>query len=431
MQLSPLPARRADPDFIFETRESCVRSYPRLFPVTFERAEGSLLYDEEGREYIDFLSGAGSLNYGHNNPWLRQRLIEYLERSGIVHSLDLQTAAKREFLKTLTNVIFLPRKQDYVVHITGPTGTNAVEAALKLSRKVTQRRPIVAFTNGFHGMSLGALAATGNRYHRSAAGVSLTDVARMPYDGYFGSEVDTIAYLDKMLQDPSSGIDLPAAIIVETVQGEGGLQAARAEWLQRMQALCRRFDILLIIDDIQAGCGRTGTFFSFEQAGIEPDLVVLSKSLSAFGLPLAAVLVKRRYDQWHPGEHNGTFRGNNLAFVTAAEALKRYWTTMDFTDELQEKSAHFQDRLNEIAERHADGSFRVKGRGMMLGLACSDGKIAAAIRRAAFERGVILETCGPHDEVLKCLPPLTIPHELLDRAVNTLAESVGAVIAGR
>lgn len=414
---------------VFESGESNVRSYARLFPVIFARAEGSLLYDEEGREYIDFLCGAGSLNYGHNNPWLRQSLIEYLNRSGIVHSLDLHTVAKKDFLRTFHDRILAPRGLDFVVQFTGPTGTNAVEAALKLARTVTKRRTIAAFTNGFHGMSLGALAATGSRYHRSAAGATLIETTRMPYDGYFGETVDTIACFQKLLNDPSSGIDLPAAVILETVQGEGGLNAARIEWMQRLERLCREFDILLIVDDVQAGCGRTGAFFSFEEAGLKPDMVVLSKSLGGFGLPFAVTLIARGYDRWKPGEHNGTFRGNNLAFVTAAEALKRYWSADDFARDIRRKSDFLQARLSRIASRHPESLLRVKGRGMMQGLACVDGRTAAAIAQAAFHRGMIVETCGPHDEVVKCLPPLTVSEELLEKALDMLDDSVRSALA--
>src|SRR5690606_1804792 len=280
----------------------------------FSRAAGSYLYDEQGRGYLDFLAGAGSLNYGHNHPVLRAALIDYIERQGVAHSLDLHTTAKASFLESLENVVLRPRGLPYLAQFTGPTGANAVEAAVKLARKYTSRRGVVAFTNGFHGVTLGALALTGNSHHRGGAGVELNGAIRMPYEGYLGENVDTLEYFEKTLGDPSSGVDLPAAVIVETVQGEGGLNTASAAWLRRLQTLCRKHGMLLIVDDIQAGCGRTGRFFSFEEAGITPDIVTLSKSLSGMGLPFAITLLRRELDVWKPGEHNGTFRGNNHAF---------------------------------------------------------------------------------------------------------------------
>lgn len=264
---------------IFDEIESEVQSYARSFPRIFHKAQGEHLYDEDGNQYLDFLAGAGTLNYGHNNPLFKEKLLAYIQEDGITHGLDLHTKAKEEFLKTFNEKILKPRNYNYVMQFTGPTGTNAVEAALKLARNITGREHIIAFTNGFHGVSLGALAATGNSHHRNAAGVSLSGTYRMPYDGYMGDAVDTTAYFEKVLSDSSSGVDLPAAVIVETVQGEGGINAASFEWLRNLEGICRKHDILLIVDDIQAGCGRTGTYFSFEEAGIKPDIVTLSKSL--------------------------------------------------------------------------------------------------------------------------------------------------------
>ena len=309
---------------VFRRMESNVQSYARSFPNIWKRALNAELWDIDGRRYLDFLAGAGSLNYGHNNPILKQALLSYIESDAITHSLDLHTVAKEAFLQAMESIILQPRGLDYVVQFTGPTGTNAVEAALKIARKVTGRTNIISFTNGFHGVSVGALAATGNQHFRRAAGVALQGVTVMPYDGYFGSNVDTIAYIDRLLTDPSSGIDEPAAMIIELVQGEGGLNSARLDWLKRLQALCQRKKILLIVDDVQAGCGRTGTFFSFEIAGLKPDIVTMSKSISGYGVPFAIVLLERSLDQWRPGEHNGTFRGNNHAFVTGAAAFEQY-----------------------------------------------------------------------------------------------------------
>lgn len=408
---------------IFARRESGVQSYARSFPCVWKRARGTELWDVNGRRYLDFLAGAGSLNYGHNNPILKEALLAYIEHDGITHSLDLFTAAKESFLEAMEENILNPRGLDYVIQFTGPTGTNAVEAAMKIARKATGRTNIVSFTNGFHGVSVGALAATANQHFRRAAGVALQGVTVMPYDGYLGSGIDTIAYLDRMLSDPSSGMDEPAAVLIELIQGEGGLNSARFDWLTRLQALCRRQKILLIVDDVQAGCGRSNQFFSFEAAGIKPDIVTMSKSISGYGLPFAIMLMDRAVDVWKPGEHNGTFRGNNHAFVTATAALEHYWSTPDFENEVIAKSEYLADRLQGLVDKFSPDLVEVKGRGMMRGVLCADPELAAAATANAFQRGLIIERAGPYDEVIKFLMPLTTTVAELDEAIGIMDEA--------
>ncbi|WP_028055507.1 diaminobutyrate--2-oxoglutarate transaminase [Sinorhizobium medicae] len=408
----------------FETLESKVRSYSRSFPVVFRKAAGALLEDEKGSVYVDFLSGAGVLNYGHNDPDLLQGAIQYLQSNGIVHGLDMATSAKRALMEQFDAILLRPRGLTYKFQFPGPTGANAVEAALKLARKITGRHTVISFTNGFHGVSLGALAVTGNRYYRDAAGLPPAGVVFMPYDGYCGADQDTSEYLDRVLSDASSGVDLPAAIILETVQGEGGINSASGDWLQSVERLCRKNGILLIVDDIQAGCGRTGSFFSFDFAGLSPDIVVLSKSLSGVGLPLSLLLLKPELDVWQPGEHNGTFRGNNLALVTATAALQKYWTDEKLSQGVLEKGRIISERLRQIAQSSPNSLLSVRGRGMMLGLDCSTGKLAERIVRRAFEDGLVVERCGAEDQVIKLLAPLTIDGETLQRGLDILDISV-------
>ncbi|HET7674272.1 MAG TPA: diaminobutyrate--2-oxoglutarate transaminase [Gammaproteobacteria bacterium] len=408
-----------------ERHESEVRGYCRSFPVVFTTAEGCYLAGEDGRRYLDFFAGAGALNYGHNHPRLKAALVEYIESNGVTHSLDLFTAAKSAFLERFHEIVLAPRGFDHKVQFPGPTGTNAVEAALKLARKVTGRERIISFTNGFHGMTLGSLAVTGNSFKRNGAGVPLGNVTPMPFDGYLGNEVDTLAYLEAVLDDAGSGVDKPAAVILETVQAEGGVNAASFDWLQRLAALVKRHDILLIVDDIQVGCGRTGPFFSFEPAGIEPDIVCLSKSLSGYGLPFAVVLMKPEHDVWAPGEHNGTFRGHNPAFVTATAALD-FWTDDTLTQTVAAKAAHIEAHLQTIAHRHPALDASVRGRGLIQGLACAPG-MAEKISAEAFKRGLIIETAGIDDEVLKLLPPLTITDSELDAGLDIIEQSAAAV----
>ncbi len=405
---------------VFDRLESEVQSYARSFPVTFEKAEGAWLTDTDGKRYLDFLAGAGSLNYGHNHPVLQEKLIDYIKSNGITHGLDMHTKAKAAFLNAMESKVLKPRNMDYKIQFTGPTGTNAVEAALKLARRVKGRETVISFTNGFHGVTLGALAITGNEHHRGAAGVSLDNAVAVPFDGYMGDGADTTEYLDRVLGDNSSGIALPAAIIVETVQGEGGLNAADFDWLRKLEQVCRKHDILLIVDDIQAGCGRTGTFFSFEPAGIKPDMVTLSKSLSAYGLPLAVVLIKPAYDVWHPGEHNGTFRGNNHAFVTAAAALDHFWSDDKFASDIRDMTDFLGKRLEQIAERYGDGKIYRKGRGLMQGICFESGEVASKVTKECFAHNLVIETSGPEDEVVKCLVPLIISKEDLAHGLDIL-----------
>lgn len=407
--------------------ESRVRSYCRSFPTVFVRARGAMLEDTRGRRYIDFFAGAGALNYGHNEPHLKRRLVEYLASDGIAHGLDMATLAKEAWMRAFDEIVLAPRRMSYRLMFPGPTGTNAVEAALKLARKVTGRSTVVAFTNAFHGMTLGALALTGSAAKRAGAGVPHAHVAHLPYDGYLGPGVDTVALLRRYLEDPSSGLGPPAAIVLETVQAEGGVNVASAAWVRRLAALAREVKALLVVDDIQVGCGRTGPFFSFEGWGVQPDVVCLSKSLSGFGLPLSMLLIRPDLDRFAPGEHNGTFRGNNHAFVTGAAALEHYWTDDRLTRAVADKARTVKDALERLAERHG-GS--VRGRGLVQGVRFEDPTAAARVAQAAFERGVVIETAGARGEVLKILPPLTIDPALLKRGLTRLEAAADQALEG-
>jgi len=409
---------------IFARRESQVRSYCRSFDAVFDSAKGSILTDREGRRYIDFLAGCSSLNYGHNDPDMQKALVDHILSDGITHGLDMYTTTKQAFLETFERIILQPRGMDYKVMMTGPTGTNAVEAAMKLARKVTGRDTIIAFTNGFHGMTMGALAATGNAGKRAGGGMALHGVARMPYDGAFGPDVDTLAQIEMLLDNPSSGIDAPAAFLVEPVQGEGGLNAASVEWMQGIARIAKKHGALLIADDIQAGIGRTGPFFSFEGMGVEPDLIPLAKSLSGMGLPFAVLLVKPEHDIWKPAEHNGTFRGNQHAFVTARVALEKFWADDSFQKDVQQKSSLLGERLRGIATALGLGDGSLKGRGMMRGIDVGSGALAGDICAECFRNGLIIETSGAHDEVVKVLAPLTTPREVLEEGLDILAAAV-------
>ncbi|GGA19007.1 diaminobutyrate--2-oxoglutarate transaminase [Neptunicoccus cionae] len=406
---------------IFERRESQVRSYCRAFDTVFTTASGSTLTDAKGNIYTDFLSGCSSLNYGHNDADMKAALVDHITSDGIAHALDMYTGPKAAFLETFERVILTPRGMDHKVMMTGPTGANAVEAAIKLARKVTGRTNVISFTNGFHGMTLGALSLTGNSGKRGGAGVPLTGVTHLPFEGSLGDDVDTLAVVENMLTNDSSGIDAPAAIILELVQGEGGLNAASRTWVEGIARLAKTVGAKLIVDDIQAGIGRTGDFFSFDEMDIEPDMVTLAKSLSGFGLPFALTLIKPELDIWKPAEHNGTFRGNTHAFVTAKVALEKFWADDTFKKDVAAKAEILEGHLQIIAEM-VPGA-RLKGRGMMQGVDVTNGDLAAAICAEAFKQGLVIETSGAQDEVVKVLAPLTTPVDQFTQGLETLVEA--------
>lgn len=409
---------------IFEQRESNVRSYCRSFPAVFHRAKGSTIYSELGKEYIDFLAGAGALNYGHNNDYIKQRVISYLNSDAIVHGLDMHTSAKEKFLARFTESCLISKNLDYHVQFCGPTGTNAVEAALKLARKVKQRTGIFSFMGAYHGMTLGSLSISGNTQVRAGITGTSNNVTFMPYPYGFMATFDTIKYIESVLSDINSGIEKPAAIIFETVQAEGGIVVAPIEWMRQLRELCNRHDILLICDDIQVGCGRTGSFFSFERAKIVPDLVILSKSISGYGFPMSLLLIKPELDLWHPGEHTGTFRGNQLAFVGGTAALD-YREDTNLEAEVKVKEFLLKNfLLEEIAP--LSEKINIRGIGMIWGIDLANfggASFAKQVTSRCFELGLIVERVGRDDTVIKILPPLTIESSTLRTGCEILKQA--------
>lgn len=413
---------------IFETYESEVRSYCRSFPAVFTRAKNAELFDENGRSYIDFFNGAGALNYGHNNDYIKERVIEYIVNDGVIHSLDMYTAAKRDFLEFFEIEVLIPKGLDYKVQFPGPTGTNAVEAALKLARKVTKRSGVFALMGAFHGMTLGALAVTTDKVSRAGAGVPLGNATFIPAP-YMYPELDTIAYIENLLTDDHSGVDMPAAIIIETVQAEGGIYVFEETYLKRLRALCDKYGILLIVDDIQVGCGRTGTFFSFERAGIVPDIVVLSKSIGGYGFPLALTLIKPEHDIWTPGEHNGTFRGNQIAFVAAKAGLE-YMLKNSVPEQARIKGElarkYITEEILPLDERLA-----FRGLGLIMGIdltALGGDSFSKAVMKSCFANGVIAERAGRDNAVFKIMPALTIEEDKLLKGLEIARDCIKANI---
>ncbi|HEY7885965.1 MAG TPA: aspartate aminotransferase family protein [Cellvibrionaceae bacterium] len=418
---------------IFDQRESDIRAYCRVYPVVFDKAENARQTDETGKQYIDFFAGAGVLNFGHNNPHMKKAVIEYIDNNGVTHSLDMHTTAKRDYMERFVKTILEPRGMTHKMQFMGPTGTNAVEAALKIARRATGRREIIAFTHGFHGMTLGALACTANQVFRAAAGIPLEHVAHYPFgcektchDCTLGCGLDSIEQMRALFNDTSSGITPPAAFMVETIQAEGGVNVASREWLQALAALAKDVGALLIVDDIQVGCGRTGSFFSFDDLGIDPDIICLAKGIGGMGTPMAMNLVKPEVDKyWKPGEHTGTFRGQDISFVAGAEAI-RYFEDDQLMQEVKAKAEVMHSALVPLAEKF--NQIQVRGKGMILGLDVGDGTRARAIVDSCFDKGLLVAACGTGGRVVKLIPPLTIPDADLQEGLNTLVKATEKVM---
>ena len=407
---------------VFEQWESEVRGYCRTFPTVFKKASNARQIDEAGRSYIDFFAGAGVLNFGHNNPRMKQALIDFINADGVAHSLDMFTDVKRAFIQAFAELILKPRGMTHKMQFTGPTGTNAVEAALKLARRVTGRRSVLAFSHGFHGMTLGSLACTANEYFRNAAGVPLEYVQRLSLE----QPLDTLA---AEMADSSSGYEKPAAILVEVIQAEGGVNVLSEDWLKALRAFARQVGALFIIDDIQVGCGRTGSYFSFDGMDLDPDIVCLAKGIGGFGTPLAMNLAKPEHDRhWSPGEHTGTFRGQGLSFVAGREAL-RYFEDETLMAEVRRKGAFMAEKLNDIARAHSGQSFEVRGRGMIQALDTHDGAFAKTVVSQCFDNGLLIGGCGTAGRVLKLMPPLTIPDDDLEKGLGILENALRSVVA--
>lgn len=412
---------------VFENYESNVRSYCRSFPTVFTSAKGAVMTDENGKEYVDFFAGAGALNYGHNPDYMIQRMISYMQSGGILHSMDMYTPAKRDFLEYFQQNILAPRGLNYKIQFAGPTGTNAVESAIKLARMNKKRTNIFAFMGAFHGMTMGSLALTTDRCSRDGAGQPMSNVTHIPAP-YMFPELDTIAYIERLLTDDHSGVEKPAAIILETVQADGGINVFDSEWLRRLRDLCDRFDILMIVDDIQVGCGRTGTFFSFERANIVPDMVTISKSIGGCGMPMSLVLFKPELDIWEPGQHTGTFRGNQLSLVAGKAGLEQMVET-NLLSEVKRKEkivdAFLRDEICPLDSRIA-----YRGIGLIWGVDFSafDKDMTKPLIAACFKNGMIVERVGRDNNVLKLMPPLVIEDELLLKGLHILKKSLQEIL---
>ncbi len=412
---------------IFEEYESDVRSYCRKWPIEFVHAKGSIYQDINGNEYLDFFAGAGALNYGHNPEYIKQKLIEYLQEDGIIHSLDMYALPKEKFIRYFEKEILEPRHLDYKILFPGLTGTNAVEVALKIARNAKKRSTIWAFTGAFHGMSLGSLALTTEEAARKAAGVVLSDTVHIPSPYSMGGNFDTIRYMEELLEDDHSGYDKPAAVIIETVQQEGGIHVFSKKFLQDLRKFCDKYDILLICDEVQIGCSRSGTFFSFERADIVPDIVCMSKSIGGYGLPFAITLLKKELDVLKPGQHNGTFRGCQLSIVAALAALEMT-VQQGIPEQVKQKEKIVKEYLEKEIQPLLKEGMEIRGIGLTWGIEFKSGKLARQVLDKCFEKKLIIELAGRNDSVLKIMPSLVIGEELLLKGLQIIKEATKEVL---
>lgn len=414
---------------VFEQWESEIRGYCRAYPTVFKSASNARQVDEDGKSYIDFFAGAGVLNFGHNNERMKRALIEFIETDGVAHSLDTYTTVKRDFVAAFAETILKPRNMNHKMQFVGPTGTNAVEASLKLARKITGRPNVVAFSHGFHGMTLGSLACTGNEVFRKVSGVPLTHVTRLPFENQAGGGIESLKNYHCELADPSGGLEPPAAFIVEAIQAEGGVNVASEAWLRAIQDLAHAVGALFIVDEIQVACGRTGSYFSFDGMDLQPDIINLAKGIGGYGTPLAMNLIRPEHDaHWSPGEHTGTFRGQGFSFVAGREAL-RYFEDDALMNGVTEKAGRIEGCLKQIAGEFSDRNLEVRGKGMIQGIDMGEGAVSKEVQKACFENGLLIGPCGSGGRVIKLIPPLTIPDEDLDEGLEILTQAVRKVLS--
>ncbi|WP_028923682.1 aspartate aminotransferase family protein [Pseudonocardia acaciae] len=423
-----------------ERRESNARVYPRSFPFAIAEAAGCFVRDLDDNVFLDCWSGAGVLSLGHNHPELVAAVTEQL---GVFsHGLDMPTPAKDAFTEAQLSMLPTSMRDRMKIHFCGPTGANAVDAAIKLCKTATGRGDVVSFQGGFHGSSHAAMALTGNVSQKRPIANGMPGVHFFPFSSCSRCplalnpqtcQVNCVALLERALADPNGGVPLPAAVIMEMVQGEGGVIPARLEFVQRVRELTRRLGVPLVVDEVQTGCGRTGTWFAFEQYGIEPDVIVASKALSGIGQPVAIVIYDETLDTWRPGAHTGTFRGNQLAFAAGARAV-RIVRRDDILGNVRARGAQVAARLAEL-DGHP-GVLEVRGRGLMWGVELAeptDGRsvteVAERVQARALRHGLIVELGGRADCVVRLLPPLTVTAELVDVALDILIDAIRTVTA--
>ncbi|MEH6433768.1 diaminobutyrate--2-oxoglutarate transaminase [Massilia sp. DD77] len=430
-------------------RESNARSYPRRLPLAIARAEGIHVTDMDGKTYVDCLAGAGTLALGHNHPVVVDAIKAALDSKLPLHTLDITTPVKEAFVDELFASLPPEFASQARVHFCAPTGADGVEAAVKLAKIATGRSGILSFHGGYHGSTHAAMSLSGSLHQKIDIPGLMPEVQFLPYPyayrcpfGAGGARCQQLSahYIRSLLADPESGVRPPAAMIVEVVQGEGGVVAAPNEWLREIRRITEEHGILLIVDEVQTGFGRTGKLFAFEHAGIVPDIVVMSKAIGG-SLPLSVLLYRKQFDVWKPGAHIGTFRGNQLAMAAGLASLK-HLRSENLAQHAAQRGAQLMERLSAL-HRAFPAIGDVRGRGLMIGVEIVDGHgrsdtlgqpladpaLASAIQRACFQRGLILELGGRHSSVVRFLPPLIVSAAQVDAIAGMFEDAVREVTA--
>ncbi|PKV96334.1 diaminobutyrate aminotransferase [Amycolatopsis echigonensis] len=412
-----------------DRREPNARGGPRRLPIAITEGSGSFVRDADGNVFIDFLAGAGVLSLGHNHPELVAAMTAQLSK--LTHALDFATPVKDEFSEAQFAMLPEALRSRMKLHFCGPAGTNAVEAALKLCKTATGRGGVVSFQGRFHRSAHAALGLTGPAGRRPRPG-ALPGTQYPPYSSCprcpAGPDADTCAatcpdLIERSLHESGDGLPLPAAVLLELVQGEGGVVPARADFVHRVRELTRELGIPLIVDELRTGCGRTGTWFAFERYGIEPDVIVASKALSGIGSPVSLIIYDERLDNWAPRAH-GTPLGNQLAFAAGARAIEVV-NRDSVLDNVVERGHQFEELLSPLASH--PWVTDVRGTGLMWGIELADprtgapaSELALAVRNHALRRGLIVEVGGRGDSVVRLLPPLNVTADVVRTAAGIL-----------
>jgi diaminobutyrate-2-oxoglutarate transaminase len=441
LDTNPLLQRQA-------ARESNARSYPRRIPLALQQAYGIYLRDTRGQVFMDCLAGAGTLAIGHNHACAIDAMRRTLDVALPLHTLDLTTPVKDAFIEALFSSLPPDMARKGRIQFCGPTGADAIEAALKLAKTATGRSGVFAFSGAYHGMTHGAMSLTGNLAPKLSVGALMPNVHFLPYPYDYrcpfglGGEAGVDAglnYIARLLADPESGVLPPAALVVEVVQGEGGVIPAPARWLQGLRSLTQRHGIVMIIDEVQTGIGRTGSLYAFEQAGIEPDVLVLSKAIGG-GLPLSVIVYDQALDTWAPGAHAGTFRGNQLAMAAGTATLQAV-QQLELSTHAATVGRRLVSALRKL-QRHQACIGDVRGRGLMVGVEIvdgrhepdplgsrpADGRLARSIQQQCLRQGIVIELGGRHGAVVRFLPPLIISEEEIDVLAERFSLAVEAAL---
>ena len=424
--------------------ESSARSYPRKFPFALSKAKGSWVEDVEGNRYLDFLCGAGTLALGHNDDEVNKAMIDLISSGAPLHTLDLTTPVKDRFVETIFSILPEEMRGNVKIQFCSPSGTDATDAAIKLCKTATGRGSVIAFSGGYHGMGHGALSLTGNLNAKTKVQNLMPGVQFMPYPNSYrcpfglGGEAGTdaaCAYFERMLKDPESGVTKPAAVIIEPIQGEGGVIPAPRKFLQTIRRVTKEPDIPMIVDEIQSGFGRSGQMFAFEDSGIIPDVILMSKAIGG-SQPMSVVIYNKNLDKWTAGAHAGTFRGNQLAMAAGTVVLKRV-SDPEFLASVREKGVHIHEAMNAL-KKEVSIIGDVRGRGLMMGIEFIDpdgpkdvmghpepsGMIAAEVQKRCFEHKLIMEKGGRNGSVMRCLCALNVSMEDIDTMIGIFSSVV-------